>query len=130
MTSVATEAAAGETPVAAAPPTIGVSPAAVEEIAKASGKREKRPEGLRVGVRGGGCTGFSYMFEWSDKPANAKDLVLSFRDDTVKVFIDPKSLVFLRGSTLDFTRSLMQRGFKWVNPNAKGTCGCGDSVQF
>ena len=48
----------------------------------------------------------------------------------MRVFVDPKSFVFLDGSTLDYATTLMARGFKWVNPNAKGTCGCGESVQF
>ena len=113
-------------------PAVEVTPAAIAAIAGATAERERKPAGLRVGIRGGGCTGFSYMFEWSDSEPRPQDLVLSFKTDTddVRVFIDPKSLVFLRGSTLDYKKTLMQRGFAWVNPNAKGTCGCGESVQF
>ena len=107
---------------------IAVSARAIEEIRKAAQKRENPPKGLRVGIRGGGCTGFSYLFEWSDEEPRAQDKVLE--SDGVRVFIDPKSYVFLDGSTLDYATTLMARGFKWVNPNAKGTCGCGESVQF
>ena len=109
---------------------INVTPRAVDEIKKAAGKRVNPPKGLRVGIRGGGCTGFTYMFEWSDAEPRAEDKVLAFPEQGVSVFVDPKSYVFLDGSTLDYATTLMQRGFKWVNPNAKGTCGCGESVQF
>lgn len=109
---------------------IDVSPRAVEEIKKAAGKRASSPKGLRVGIRGGGCTGFSYLFEWSDAEPRPEDKVLSYEGGAVRVFVDPKSFVFLDGSTLDYATTLMARGFKWINPNAKGTCGCGESVQF
>jgi iron-sulfur cluster assembly protein len=113
---------------------IEVTPKAVEEIKKASAKRAQPPKGLRVGIRGGGCTGFSYLFEWSDADPKPTDKVLSFDVDNgagkVNVFIDPKSYLFLDGSTLDYATTLMARGFKWINPQVKGTCGCGESVQF
>jgi len=110
--------------------SVAVTDKAVAEIKKAAAGRANPPRGLRVGIRGGGCTGFSYLFEWSDAEARPEDQVLSFEDGAVRVFIDPKSNVFLDGSTLDFATTLMARGFKWVNPNVKGTCGCGESVQF
>ena len=110
--------------------SISVSERAVQEIKKAASKRTQTPKGLRVGIRGGGCTGFSYFFEWSDTDPRPEDQVLAYEEDAVKVFVDPKSKVFLEGSTLDYATTLMARGFKWVNPNAKGTCGCGESVQF
>jgi iron-sulfur cluster assembly protein len=109
---------------------ISVSERAVAEIGKAAAQRATPPKGLRVGIRGGGCTGFSYLFEWADAEPRADDQVLSFEDGRVRVFVDPKSFVFLDGSTLDYATTLMARGFKWVNPNVKGTCGCGESVQF
>ena len=110
--------------------SVEVSPRAVAEIKKASVGRAAPPKGLRVGIRGGGCTGFSYLFEWSDAEPRPEDKVLAFEDGAVRVFVDPKSYLFLDGSTLDFATTLMARGFKWVNPNVKGTCGCGESVQF
>jgi iron-sulfur cluster assembly protein len=109
---------------------IEVTARAVEEIKKAAAKRPSTPKALRVGIRGGGCTGFSYLFEWSDVDARPEDKVLEFEAGQVKVFIDPKSYLFLDGSTLDYATSMMARGFKWTNPNVKGTCGCGESVQF
>ena len=110
--------------------SISVSERAVDEIKRAAAKRQSTPKGLRVGIRGGGCTGFSYLFEWSDKEPRPEDNVLDFEEGRVRVFVDPKSFIYLNGSTLDYATTLMARGFKWTNPNAKGTCGCGESVQF
>ena len=119
-----------------------VSAKAVEAIHKLQAKREKPAIGLRVGVRGGGCTGFGYLFEWSDDEPRATDKVFDFGADAkpvtaetplegrVKLFCDPKSLIYLDGTTLDYITSLMGHGFKFVNPNVKGECGCGESVQF
>jgi iron-sulfur cluster assembly protein len=109
---------------------VDVTAKAVAEIKKAATARATAPKGLRVGIRGGGCTGFSYLFEWADTDPRPEDKVLAFENDAVRDFIDPKSYLFLDGSTLDFATTLMARGFKWVNPNVKGTCGCGESVQF
>jgi iron-sulfur cluster assembly protein len=109
---------------------VEVTERAISEIKKASGTRANRPKGLRVGIRGGGCTGFSYLFEWSDSEPRPEDKVLSFEDGNVRVFIDPKSYVYLDGSILEFSTSLVARGFKFVNPKVKGTCGCGESVSF
>ena len=109
---------------------IGVSDRAIAEIKKAAAQRATTPKGLRVGIRGGGCTGFSYLFEWSDSEPRAEDKVLSFEDGQVRVFVDPKSFLFLDGSTLEYQTTLVNRGFKFINPNVKGSCGCGESVQF
>jgi len=109
---------------------VEVTERAIAEIKKASGARAQMPKGLRVGIRGGGCTGFSYLFEWSDAEPRAEDKVLSFEDGTVRVFVDPKSFIYLDGSTLEYQTTMMGRGFKFTNPNVKGTCGCGESVQF
>src|SRR5580765_985033 len=104
---------------------IEVTPRAIAEIKKASAARAQRPKGLRVGIRGGGCTGFSYLFEWSDNEPRPEDKVLSFEEGDVRVLVDPKSFIYLDGSTLDFSSTLVARGFKFVNPNVKGECGCG-----
>jgi iron-sulfur cluster assembly protein len=109
---------------------IAVTERAVAEIKKAAVTRAVPPKGLRVGIRGGGCTGFSYLFEWADAEPRPEDKVLSFEDGNVRVFIDPKSYIYLDGSTLEYATSMMGRGFKFTNPNVKGSCGCGESVQF
>lgn len=113
-----------------------VTPAAVGQIVRLTQKRQaenKPTEAIRIGLRGGGCDGFSYVFEWADKPAGKHDHVLEFPDGgtgTVKLFIDKKSMLYLRGTTLNFVSGLMGHGFKFENPNVKGSCGCGESVQF
>ena len=101
---------------------------AAQEIRTQAAKRGTPHAALRVGIRGGGCTGFAYLFEWADGPPKETDKV--FEKDGVRVYVDPKSLVYLDGTTLDYFRGLMGHGFKFENPNAKGTCGCGESVQF
>ncbi len=107
---------------------IEITTAAAEEIAKQRAKRGTPNARIRVGVRGGGCTGFTYVFEWADE-LKPTDKVFA-GPDGVGIVVDPKSLVFLGGMTLDFVRGMMGHGFKFNNPNAKGSCGCGESVQF
>jgi iron-sulfur cluster assembly protein len=87
---------------------------------------EQKPDvgGLRLGVRGGGCSGFSYVTQFEAAP-RANDQVLDY--DGAKVFVDPKSMAYLQGMTLDYKADLMQQGFVIHNPNAKSTCGCGTS---
>ena len=109
-------------------PGIEITASAADEIRKQASKRGTPEAALRIGIKGGGCTGFSYLFEWADGAPREKDKV--FQRDGVKVYIDPKSLVYLDGTELDFVRGMMGHGFKFNNPNAKGACGCGESVQF
>ena len=116
-------------PQTAPPPakTIVITEAAAQEIAKQRDKRGKPDAAIRVGIRGGGCTGFSYVFEWADEPKPTDKI---FEAHGVRVVVDPKSFVYLAGMELDFVRGMMGHGFKFNNPNAKGSCGCGESVQF
>jgi iron-sulfur cluster assembly protein len=106
---------------------IEITAAAADEIAKQRAKRGTPDAAIRIGVRGGGCTGFTYVFEWAEQ-TRPKDTV--FTEHGVSVVVDPKSLVYLGGMQLDFVRGMMGHGFKFNNPNAKGSCGCGESVQF
>ena len=87
---------------------------------------QKLPEAtaLRVGVKGGGCSGFSYTLGFDDQITET-DQVLDV--DGVKVVCDPKSFLYLNGTQIDFEDNLMGRGFKFGNPNAAKTCGCGES---
>jgi len=103
--------------------TINVTPKAVAKIRDAFA-REGVSGGLRLGVLGGGCSGLSYLFRFEAKP-RATDKVFEF--DDVKVFVDPKSLIYLDGMTLDWKDSLIQSGFAFDNPHAKKSCGCGTS---
>jgi iron-sulfur cluster assembly protein len=102
---------------------IDVTPKAVQKIREAFAKQGVTG-GLRLGLLGGGCSGLSYQFKFDVKP-RPTDKVFEFED--VKIFIDPKSLVFLDGMTLDYKESLMQSGFDFINPHAKKNCGCGTS---
>ena len=111
-------------PVQADVPAIVLTPKAIEMAKKAIERRGVQTAGLRLGVRGGGCSGASYVMEFADKIRD-RDHVFEF--DGVKVIIDPKSLVYLRGTTLDYEVKLMQHGFKFVNPNEQTGCGCGES---
>src|SRR3989304_5948756 len=85
---------------------------------------EQKPgvAGLRLGVQGGGCSGFSYVIKFDAKP-RPRDHVFEF--EGAKVFIDPKSLDYLKGLMLDYKADLLQQGFALHNPNAKQSCGCG-----
>ena len=97
--------------------------AKIVEFTKARPETTERT-GLRVGIKGGGCSGMSYVFEVCDAPRE-KDHV--FEHGGAKVYIDPKSLLFLSGTQLDYRESLMGRGFALENPNVKQACGCGTS---
>ncbi|MAE27846.1 MAG: iron-sulfur cluster assembly accessory protein [Planctomycetota bacterium] len=79
---------------------------------------------LRVGVKGGGCSGFSYTLGFDDAVGEMDQV---FEVDDVRVVCDPKSFLYLNGTEIDFEDDLMGRGFKFVNPNASKTCGCGES---
>ncbi len=86
-------------------------------------------KGLRIGVKGGGCTGFQYLFEFSDDEPGAHDKVFEL-DGGLRIYCDMKSYLFLNGTELDYVETLMESGFKFQNPNVKSTCGCGQSVSF
>ena len=79
---------------------------------------------LRVGVKGGGCSGFSYTLGFDD---SLTELDQTWEFNGIKLVCDPKSFLYLNGTQLDFEESLMGRGFKFGNPNASKTCGCGES---
>ncbi len=89
-------------------------------------EEQKLPEDtvLRVGVKGGGCSGFSYSLGFDDKVADTDQVA---EHNGIRVVCDPKSFLYLNDTTVDFEDSLMGRGFKFNNPNASKTCGCGES---
>jgi iron-sulfur cluster assembly protein len=80
--------------------------------------------GLRLGVTGGGCSGLSYAIKFDTHPRE-RDRVYEF--DGVRVFVDPKSFLYLHGMTLDYEETLMRQGFNFINPNSTRSCGCGSS---
>ena len=87
---------------------------------------EKKETGIRAGVQGGGCSGFTYKLEFDNQDDN--DRVISSHG--VNLYVDPKSYLYLMGTEIDFVDELNQSGFKFVNPNAKRTCGCGESFSI
>ena len=106
---------------------ISVTPKAVLKIRQAfqkMGVSDLKSAGLRLGVLGGGCSGLSYQFKFDTKP-RPTDRIFDF--DGVQIFIDPKSILYLHGLTLDYKETLMESGFVFENPNAKKSCGCGTS---
>ena len=120
----------GGTPSSGAPAsaasTIEITDKAVKEIKRIiAGDPESAGSYLRVQVVGGGCSGMSYKLGFDKAAISASDK--KFAKDGVEVIIDPKSFLYLAGTTLDFTDGLNGTGFVFSNPNAKRTCGCGSS---
>jgi iron-sulfur cluster assembly protein len=97
---------------------------AINKVKEVLGQQNPKPAGLRIGVMGGGCSGFSYqmVFESEGTPM---DKVMEF--DGLKVFVDQTSLMYLDGTEVDYIETLEGAGFKFNNPNVKTTCGCGSS---
>ncbi len=104
---------------------IQISETAAKRIKFLMAKQGLAEGGLRVGVKGGGCSGMSYVFAW-EKEARAGDEVFEGPEGT-RIFVDKKSYLFLKGCVLDYDTSLMSKGFVLSNPNAKASCGCGQS---
>lgn len=105
---------------------IVVTEKALERIKSAMLKENISPEqgGLRVGVQGGGCSGLSYNIRFDSQPRE-RDRIFQFGD--VRIFVDPKSFIYLHGMTLDYEETLMHQGFAFKNPNSQKSCGCGTS---
>lgn len=103
-----------------------LSPTAAREIHTIIEQQEldKEKVRLRVGVKGGGCSGFSYLLDLTE---HQKDTDEEFEQHGIKVICDPKSLLYLNGTTIDFKDEIMGRGFVFNNPNATTSCGCGSS---
>jgi iron-sulfur cluster assembly protein len=127
----------GSTPAAAAvaaPPAAPKAPAqgiqvtekALKRIRIAMAKEGISPTegGLRLGVMGGGCSGLSYSIKFDTHPRE-RDRIYDY--DGVRIFVDPKSFLYLHGMTLDYEETLMRQGFNFVNPNSSRSCGCGSS---
>jgi len=108
------------------PSGIQVTDRAIQRIRIAIAKEGISPEqgGLRLGVMGGGCSGLSYSIKF-DTQARERDRVYEF--DGVRIFVDPKSFIYLHGMTLDYEETLMRQGFNFINPNSSRSCGCGSS---
>ena len=104
---------------------IQISEGAARKIRTLMAKQGIDDGGLRVGVKGGGCSGLSYTFAW-EKQARMGDEVFE-GPQGARIYVDKKSLMFLNGTVLDYDTNLISQGFRFSNPNAKSTCGCGSS---
>lgn len=106
------------------PPMVVLTEKAVQMVKQTMDAESMKDHGLRVAVEGGGCSGFQYSLNL-EPGARAGDF--TFEQDGVLVYIDPMSAQYLRGTTIDFVETAYQSGFKFENPKAKSTCGCGSS---
>ena len=103
---------------------VSLTPGAVREVKRMITEQSQQPDlGLRLQVKGGGCSGLSYSLNFDKK----QDPDYEFEFEGLKVYVDPKSFLYLKGMTLDYSDTLQEKGFKFVNPNASKTCGCGES---
>ena len=128
--TVATSPKSEAIPDAKPATNLTVSAKAVAAIQRQMQKRGTPEASLRVGIRGGGCSGFSYVIEFHDGPPHARDRVFDYvapDGAPVRVVCDPKSLIYLNGTELDWEQTLMYQGFKFKNPQEKTSCGCGHS---
>ena len=105
---------------------ITMTPAAESHVVRHLEHREKGI-GIRLGVRTTGCSGLSYVLEFVDEKAE-EDVVFNCGD--VQLIIDPKSLVYLDGTQLDYVKEGLNEGFEFINPNVKDECGCGESFHI
>jgi iron-sulfur cluster assembly accessory protein len=107
---------------------INLTPVAITKVKEIMDQQSPSPAGLRIGVVGGGCSGFSYSMVF-EEAGNGNDLGMDkvFNFDGLKVFVDQTSLLYLDNTEVDYVETLEGSGFKFSNPNVKTTCGCGSS---
>lgn len=118
-------ATATPTPETAQPTTpLTLTATAVEKVREIMATQDPLPAGLRIGVVGGGCSGFQYSMSFENQ-AGMMDKVLTF--DGLKVYVDATSMMYLNGCVVDYVETLEAAGFKFENPTVKSTCGCGSS---
>jgi iron-sulfur cluster assembly protein len=109
------------------PKVMTLTDAAATRVQSIIAKSETPVLGLRVGVKNGGCAGMEYTMEWATE-AKPYDEVIE--EKGVKVLIDPKAILFLLGTEMDYQSSALKSGFTFNNPNQTSACGCGESVQL
>ena len=103
---------------------VTLTPTAIAKVREIMSTQDPIPAGLRIGVVGGGCSGFQYSMSF-ENASGMMDKVLRFED--LKVFVDATSAMYLNGCTVDYVETLEAAGFKFDNPTVKSTCGCGSS---
>jgi len=107
-----------------APALVTLTPKAIEMVKAAIEQEGLKDHGIRVGVVGGGCSGFQYSMDFENSQRDG-DVVLE--QDGLRLYVDPMSSMYLVGVTVDYVQGLQGAGFKFNNPNARNTCGCGSS---
>jgi iron-sulfur cluster assembly accessory protein len=103
---------------------VQMTPVAVGKVKEILDSQEPKPQGLRISVVGGGCSGFSYSMAFENNPSRL-DKVYNY--EGLKIFVDQASLLYLDGAEVDYVETMEGAGFKFNNPNVKSTCGCGSS---
>ena len=109
------------------PPVMRLTDAAADRVRSIMARSDKPVAGLRVGVKNGGCAGMEYTMEFAAEPGRFDEVV---EDKGVKVLIDPKAIMYLLGTEMDFKADKMTAQFVFNNPNQTSACGCGESVQI
>lgn len=109
------------------PKPVRLSDAAAERIRQIMQSSDGAYLGVRVGVTNGGCAGMSYTMDYADKAGQFDEVI---EDKGVKIFIDPKAIMFLLGTEMDFVRDKLAARFIFINPNQTAACGCGESVSI
>ncbi len=113
-----------EAPVTAPTTPVQLTDAAIGKVREIMATQDPIPAGLRIGVVGGGCSGFQYSMSFENQ-SDMMDKVMKF--DDLKVFVDATSAMYLNGCVVDYVETLEAAGFKFENPTVKSTCGCGSS---
>jgi len=124
-TAVATPAGLNPAEPAASP--LALTPKAVEMVKEAMTRENLTGYGIRVGVVGGGCSGFQYSMDFENGGREGDAI---YEQDGIRLFIDPMSSMYLQGVSIDYVVGLQGAGFKFNNPNARNTCGCGQSFSY
>jgi iron-sulfur cluster assembly protein len=109
------------------PKVMTLTEAAAERVREIMNRSERPVAGLRVGVKNGGCAGMEYTMEWADRQEKLDEVV---EDKGVRIFIEPKAVLFLLGTEMDYRVEKLKSGFVFNNPNQTSACGCGESVQL
>lgn len=109
------------------PKAMSLTEAAAERVRQIIAKSDQPVLGLRVGVKNGGCAGMEYTMEWATEQKPFDEVI---EEKGVKVLIDPKAILFLLGTEMDYQTSTLKSGFTFNNPNQTSACGCGESVQL
>jgi iron-sulfur cluster assembly protein len=109
------------------PKVMTLTPAAAERVRQIIARSDKPVAGLRIGVKNGGCAGMEYTMEWAEQVAPLDEVV---EDQGVRVLIEPKAVMFLLGTEMDYQTNALRSGFVFNNPNQTSACGCGESVQL